>query len=86
MKLKTPEGIIRIPNLLNTVVRWTKTNIPPKLMVYYAYKAIGMHADSIESETLKGNLNIFRGFHILFTMRIAIKSFYHILKRIMSLK
>ncbi|CCJ33424.1 LCP family protein [Caloramator australicus] len=54
MKLKTPEGIIRIPNLLNTVVRWTKTNVPPKLMVYYAYKAIGMHADSIESETLKG--------------------------------
>jgi LCP family protein required for cell wall assembly len=54
IKLKTPEGIIRIPNLLNTVVRWTKTNIPPKLMVYYAYKAIGMHADSIESETLKG--------------------------------
>lgn len=54
MKLKTPEGIIRIPNLLNTVIKWTKTNIPPKLMLYYAYKAIGIHADSIKSETLKG--------------------------------
>ncbi|SEF89253.1 transcriptional attenuator, LytR family [Caloramator fervidus] len=53
-KLKTPQGMIRVPMLINTLLKYTKTNIPYDLMTYYAYKGLKVDLNSIENYTLKG--------------------------------
>ncbi|MCX7885587.1 MAG: LCP family protein [Caloramator sp.] len=53
-KLKTPSGMIRIPNLINTLSKNVKTNMDGKTMISYLFKLKNIKESSIEKKILQG--------------------------------
>lgn len=53
-KMKTFEGMLKIPNLINTVSKYLKTNMSSTAMVEYALRAKGIKLNGVQREILPG--------------------------------
>lgn len=60
-KLKTPEGILRIPDLLNTISKYASTNMDYGTMLRYSAKITKVNSENIEKRILEGEPKYING-------------------------
>ena len=60
-KIKSPEGIIRIPKLLNTVSKYAETNMEPMDMLKYAFKLRKIDINNIDKSLIPGEPKYING-------------------------